>query len=283
MNDKSERNGEWTAAAAGVAAGILLLALWLNGLFYNGDTVVLSVLMCAGAIALLLMKRPILSAAILLPLVLLIAYGIVRFLDPASVHGTHMQMIRYAMYTGWTVAISMFFCRSGSDSAWKKGLQALLVVGAINSLSALLMLGGWLPYEAGVMTSENVEISAWGFRLGGFFQYPNTLGAVTGAFLLLQLYLVQAASGFRARMAALLPVLPHMAVLMLTESRSSWLVVAFVWGAGLLFLHTKRRAYIALTARTAAWGFAGAASAASLWADDRSMIPLAVAAAWAVH
>lgn len=97
MNDKSERNGEWTAAAAGVAAGILLLALWLNGLFYNGDTVVLSVLMCAGAIALLLMKRPILSAAILLPLVLLIAYGIVRFLDPASVHGTHMQMIRYAM------------------------------------------------------------------------------------------------------------------------------------------------------------------------------------------
>lgn len=281
MNETRESNGGWTAAAAGAAAGILLLTLWLNGLFYNQDTVVLSALICAAAIALLLMKRAVLSAAILLPFVLLLAYGIVRFLDPASVHGTHMQMIRYAMYTGWAIVISAFFCRRTSDSSWKKGLQALLIVGTINSLSSLLMLGGWLPYPAGVMTSENIEISAWGFRLAGFMQYPNALGAITGAFLLLQLYLVQTASGFRAGMAALLPVLPHMAVLMLTESRGSWLVVAFVWTVGLLFLHKKRRAYILLTARSAAWGFVGAASAASLWPEHRDMIPLAVAAAWA--
>ncbi|GAC43409.1 O-antigen ligase family protein [Paenibacillus popilliae] len=280
MNDTSERNGGWTAAAAGAAAGILLLTLWLNGLFYNQDTVVLSALMCAATVALLLMKRAVLSAAILLPLVLLVAYGIVRFLDPASVHGTHMQLIRYAMYTGWAIAISAFFCRPSADSSWTKGLQALLVVGIVNSLSSLFMLGGWLPYAAGLMTSENVEISAWEFRLAGLLQYPNTLGAVTGAFLLLQLYLVQIAFGFRARMAVLLPVLPHMVVLMLTESRGSWLVVAFVWVVGLLFLHKRRRAYIALTARSAAWGFAGAASAASLWPDHRGMIPLAVAAVW---
>ncbi|WCF09450.1 O-antigen ligase family protein [Paenibacillus thiaminolyticus] len=281
MNDVRERNEGWSAAAAGAAAGILLLTLWLNGLFYNQDTVLLSALMCAAAGALLLMRRAVLSAAILLPLVLLLAYGIVRFLDPASVHGTHMQMIRYAMYTGWAVVISALFCRRTTDSSWTKGLQALLVVGIINSLSSLLMLGGWLPYAAGVTTSENVEISAWGFRLAGFLQYPNTLGAVTGAFLLLQLYLVQTASGFRARTAALLPVLPHMAVLLLTESRGSWLVVAFVWIVGLLFFNKRRRASIAFAARSAAWGFAGAASAASLWPDHRDMIPLAVAAAWA--
>lgn len=170
---------------------------------------------------------------LLFPFIAAIGYSLTLLLEPASVQGTWLQVIRYAAYGVWGV---LLVCMVRSETGTWEQLWHLCItgIGWLISLGAMMMLYGWLPYESGVMLSSNTELSALGFRLAGWFQYPNALGAVAGAYSLYHAERLMRAQTQAAFAIAGTSVLLHLCVLALTESRGAWLTVLVVAAAHIL-------------------------------------------------
>lgn len=278
----------------GILFAVLLVALWQQGLFYDRDVLVLSILLCAVSVSMLVKWncRPAFPLPLMYPLLLMIGYSVSWAQGPATVYGTQMQFIRNAMLLAWIVLLVIVLYRGGNQA--KRHITGILLfVGFLISLSALGMLYGWVPNESGVMVSENSELSAFGFRLGGIVQYPNTLGVLAGAFALYHLNetaytAVQARAqvngltrnSLKKWLIAAVSLVPHLAVLGLSESRGSWIVFSIVWVVGIWRAKGYRIAYVMTFLWFGAWSFAAASWSASIWQSGNGWLPLPVSFAW---
>ncbi|ANY74384.1 O-antigen ligase family protein [Paenibacillus ihbetae] len=153
---------------------------------------------------------------------------------PASMEGTLKELVLWGLYGSFAAA-------AWEVSRTAKGRLSLRLgwhlLGAVLCGSALLHVYGVLDLPYGIYHTADPAISATGARLGGLLQYPNTFGALMAAFLLERLFALapalQARPGALRTAAALLPLLPYTAALLLTESRGAWLAAALACAAGL--------------------------------------------------
>ena len=153
---------------------------------------------------------------------------------PASMEGTLKELMLWGLYGSFAAA-------AWEVSRTAKGILSIRLgwhlLGAVLCGSALLHVYGVLDLPYGIHHTADPAISATGARLGGLLQYPNTFGALMAAFLLERLFALapalQARPGALRTAAALLPLLPYTAALLLTESRGAWLAAALACAAGL--------------------------------------------------
>ncbi|MCE5171920.1 O-antigen ligase family protein [Paenibacillus profundus] len=281
--DRETGKRNWrVSAGAGTVFAVLLLSLWQKGLFYDRDTHLLSLFLFLISFIVILYTRKVrMTLPLLITAIVSVCYAITLMLHPASTYGTEMQLIRWVMYGAWVILLTALLDGQRGGRGFRMVLAGTAVVGLISSVSALAMLYDYLPYNSGVMTSQDAQLSALGFRLSGLVQYPNTLGVIAGAFALLHLHGITAGKTLRDRVLAAMPLLPHLTVLGLTESRGAWFAFAVVWAAGYLSARGRRTVYLLHSAWFTCWALAAVASTASLWLSESSLVPLPVIVAWA--
>ncbi|PJN48739.1 hypothetical protein PAEVO_64670 [Paenibacillus sp. GM2FR] len=176
-----------------------------------------------------------------------IGMGIGRAL---TLEGTMKEIILWGTY-GSFAAVAWRICRTSDGLLMMQAGWHLM--GAVLCGSALLAVYGLLQLPYGIYHTADADISATGARLGGLLQYPNTFGAVMAAFLLERLFalpsVLRTRTGPLRAAAALLPLLPYTAALLLTESRGAWLAAAVACAAGFA---KERRAFAPLLVAAAA-------------------------------
>ncbi|WP_051286874.1 O-antigen ligase family protein [Paenibacillus taiwanensis] len=260
--------------------GIVLGAgLCQQGLFYDHHMLPVAVLLIGVGVYHILRKGIMLSLRgcafpwpLWFPLIAAVCYGITLLFEPASVYGSWMQIIRWSSFGIWLLLIyGSLTCRQ----AVQKFHLVIVLIGIVMSFGSLCMLYGWIPYNGGVMSSSNEELSALGFRLGGWLQYPNTLGALAGAYALYHLGRInELGITRRAWLLESVCLLLHATVLGLTESRGAWLVTAAIVFASLLVTKGSRLRFIGWAAWHGCWALLALASTASLWLQQSHLIAL---------
>ncbi|WP_195575299.1 O-antigen ligase family protein [Paenibacillus sp. 1001270B_150601_E10] len=249
--------------------------LWKQGLFYDQAMLVPALLSICVGLYLTLYRRGS-SLAIdkkVLPLasitwIILLFYWLTLGFQPASVHATWMQLIRWSSYAAWCfILIKRVQIQETSKSQWRTGLNlegALVFSGMLLSLGSLATLYHWLPLEGSVMMSDNEKLSSWGFRLGGLLQYPNVLGAAAGAFVVFHLFRL---GNRHASLYSIGCIVIHITVLLLTESRAAWLATGAAVIIGFLGSSKSRSLYIKWGAWSFIWAFGASVFTARLWLD----------------
>lgn len=178
-------------------------------------------------------KSPVFSLFTLTSIMLLI-YGWHWLRGSLSTEGTGNEIIRWGLF-GSVGFIAWMISREHEGA--KRIRLIWHMTGLILCGSSLFTIYGLLDLPHVLFRTTDPALSATGTRLAGLVQYPNTFGAVMAAFLLERLFALPAV--FRGRAtplgaaAALLPLMPYAAALLLTESRGAWIAAALACAAGL--------------------------------------------------
>ncbi|MDK8193679.1 O-antigen ligase family protein [Paenibacillus sp. UMB7766-LJ446] len=185
------------------------------------------------------------------PLALAIWFGLHAWIGSVSVQGSLDEMLRWSLLAIFALLTAMLASRANGARWFACGWQ---MAGGLFVLSGVLAACGVLPLPYGVMRTADPEISSAGARLGGLLQYPNAYGAVAGMYALERL---AAAARAIARplsagrlIAAVLPLMPAQAALLLSESRGAWLATGSAAVAA--FALQRRGARLPLLLATAA-------------------------------
>ncbi|MDT9723036.1 O-antigen ligase family protein [Paenibacillus sp. ClWae2A] len=161
---------------------------------------------------------------VLWPLGMMICFGLHAWAGSVSKQGSMDEMLRWSLLALFTLLTAILAARTDGALWLACGWQ---MAGGLLVLSGILAVCGILPLPYGVMRTADPEISSAGARLGGLLQYPNAYGAIVGMYGLERL---TAAARVIARpvpagrlIAAVLPLMPAQAALLLSESRGAWL------------------------------------------------------------
>ncbi len=165
---------------------------------------------------------------------------------PLSMQGTVDAVLRWSWLAVLAAALAWTAARPGGGLVLRAGWN---LTGTVLAYTALAAVYGLVPLPHAVLRTADSGTAAFGARLGGLLQYPNTFGAVMGAFLVLQLLrlarLPQAAA-LRRRLAASAQALPYGLCLLLSESRGAWLAAAAAWTAAVLTARGEARGRLIL-------------------------------------
>ncbi|WP_433948839.1 O-antigen ligase family protein [Paenibacillus taichungensis] len=185
------------------------------------------------------------------PLGITVWFGLHVGMDSVSVQGSLDEMLRWSLLAIFALLTVMLAARANGAKWFACGWQ---LAGGLLMLSGVLAACGVLPLPYGVMRTADPEISSAGARLGGLLQYPNAYAAVVGMYALERL---AAAARAIARplsagllIAAVLPLMPAQAALLLSESRGAWLATGCAAVAA--FALQRRGARVPLLLATAA-------------------------------
>ncbi|WP_339788910.1 O-antigen ligase family protein [Paenibacillus sp. FSL R7-0313] len=161
---------------------------------------------------------------VLWPLGMMTCFGVHALAGSVSKEGSMDEMLRWSLLGMFTLLTELLAARTNGARWLACGWQ---MAGGLLVLSGILAVCGILPLPFGVMRTADPEISSAGARLGGLLQYPNAYGAIVGMYALERL---TAAARVIARpvpvgrlIAAVLPLMPAQAALLLSESRGAWL------------------------------------------------------------
>ncbi|MBT2287219.1 O-antigen ligase family protein [Paenibacillus polymyxa] len=161
---------------------------------------------------------------VLWPLGMMTCFGVHAWAGSVSKQGSMDEMLRWSLLVMFTLLTAILAERTDGAHWLACGWQ---MAGGLLVLSGILAVCGILPLPFGVMRTADPEISSAGARLGGLLQYPNAYGAIVGMYALERL---TAAARVIARpvpagrlIAAVLPLMPAQAALLLSESRGAWL------------------------------------------------------------
>ncbi|MCF7758171.1 O-antigen ligase family protein [Paenibacillus xylanexedens] len=188
---------------------------------------------------------------VLWPLGMMTCFGVHAWAGSVSKQGSMDEMLRWSLLALFTLLTAILAARMDGARWLACGWQ---MAGGLLVLSGILAVCGILPLPFGVMRTADPEISSAGARLGGLLQYPNAYGAVVGMYALERLI---AAARVIARpvpagrlIAAVLPLMPAQAALLLSESRGAWLATGCAAVAA--FALQRRGARLPLLLATAA-------------------------------
>lgn len=161
---------------------------------------------------------------VLWPLGMMTCFGVHAWAGSVSKQGSMDEMLRWSLLGMFTLLTAILAARTNGARWLACGWQ---MAGGLLVLSGIFAVCGILPLPFGVMRTADPEISSAGARLGGLLQYPNAYGAIVGMYALERL---TAAARVIARpvpagrlIAAVLPLMPAQAALLLSESRGAWL------------------------------------------------------------
>lgn len=161
---------------------------------------------------------------VLWPLGMMTCFGLHAWAGSVSKQGSMDEMLRWSLLVLFTLLTAILAARTDGARWLACGWQ---IAGGLLVLSGIFAVCGILPLPFGVMRTADPEISSAGARLGGLLQYPNAYGAIVGMYALERL---TAAARVIARpvpagrlIAAVLPLMPAQAALLLSESRGAWL------------------------------------------------------------
>ncbi|WP_458463600.1 O-antigen ligase family protein [Paenibacillus sp.] len=189
--------------------------------------------------------------SVLWPLAIMSCYALHAWAGSVSTQGSMDEMLRWSLLAMFTLLTAILAARTDGARWLAWGWQK---AGGLLVLSGILAVCGVLPLPFGVMRIADPEISSAGARLGGLLQYPNAYGAVVGMYALERL---TAAARVMARpvpagrlIAAVLPLMPAQAALLLSESRGAWLATGCA--AACAFALQRRGARLPLLLATAA-------------------------------
>lgn len=185
------------------------------------------------------------------PLAMAVWFCLHVWIGSVSVQGSLDEMLRWSLLAIFALLTVMLAARANGARWFAWGWQ---LAGGLLVLSGVLAACGVLPLPYGVMRTADPEISSAGARLGGLLQYPNAYGAIVGMYALERL---AAAARAMARplsagrlIAAVLPLMPAQAALLLSESRGAWLATGCAAVAA--FALQRRGARLPLLLATAA-------------------------------
>lgn len=188
---------------------------------------------------------------VLWPLGMMTCFGLHAWAGSVSKQSSMDEMLRWSLLAMFTLLTAVLAARTGGARWLACGWQ---MAGGLLVLSGILAVCGVLPLPFGVMRTADPEISSAGARLGGLLQYPNAYGAVVGMYAVERLI---AAARVIARpvsagrlIAAVLPLMPAQAALLLSESRGAWLATSCAAVAA--FALQRRGACLPLLLATAA-------------------------------
>lgn len=258
-SENRNRESRWWIVVSGVSMAAILLAGCLErGLFHSTD--LYPVILMTGVVmlfSLVVYKRGVLIRGIDgmasvrsestrlgvvdlvhvgIPLAIMACYALHAWAGSVSTQGSIHEMLRWSL-------LAMFALLAVLLAASKDGVRWLAfgwqLAGGVLVLSGILAVCGVLPLPYGVMRTADPEISSAGARLGGLLQYPNAYGAVVGMYALERLtaaagVLAGRAVPARRLFAAVLPLMPAQAVLLLSESRGAWLAAGCAAAAAFL-------------------------------------------------
>lgn len=171
-------------------------------------------------------------------LLIALLYTLALTHQPASVHSSLEQALRWSAFAAFMIALLNWF---GDERSRVYLTAALHLSGLFVMIGAL---GGWmglLTFPDIVLTTKDVRLSAVGSRLAGFMQYPNFLGAVAGAYLLWFLIHAVRSRSVITWVVASAGIVPSALVLLLTESRGAWLVTLIGWLVGWWLIEAGKR------------------------------------------
>ncbi|ETT40687.1 O-antigen polymerase [Paenibacillus sp. FSL R5-192] len=161
---------------------------------------------------------------VLWPLGMMTCFGVHAWAGSVSKQGSMDEMLRWSLLGMFTLLTAILAARTNGARWLACGWQ---MAGGLLVLSGIFAVCGILPLPFGVMRTADPEISSAGARLGGLLQYPNAYGAIVGMYALERL---TASARVIARpvpagrlIAAVLPLMPAQAALLLSESRGAWL------------------------------------------------------------
>ena len=304
---KSFSGPKWTIVLGSSMVAILVTGCLRRGLFNSAD--IYPVILMTGAIALisllmyvgemvgrtrdgLVSVRPgstrlgVMNFALAgFPLAMMLCYAVHAWAGSVSTQGSINEMLRWSL-------LAMFALLAAKLAASKGGVYWLAfgwqVAGGILVLSGIFAVCGVLPLPFGIMRTADPEISSAGARLGGLLQYPNAYGAVVGMYALERLTAAAGVLAWRAAparrlFAAVLPLMPAQAALLLSESRGAWLAAGCAAAAALALqrrgAHLPLLLALAAPLACAAWLYRQLAAAQLAPAPVPGL--LALAGAWA--
>lgn len=251
------------AAAVLLLLAVLLAGAWRYGLYFDADYYLFAALIELSAACLLVFSAAVGRNARMdtglarrrepgcsrwerllvgWPFVLAACYLLHLARQPVSAQHTISEALRWSS----NGAFFMLARYAASSKSGRYGLLlALQLTGGLIAWGGLACWLGWLQFPEALLASSNGQISALGYRLAGFFQYPNMLAAVLACFILW--YLLQLARRPVGPLpgSTFLPAIllvPALTALLLTESRGGWLVAALGWLCALLALRGAARA-----------------------------------------
>lgn len=226
------------------------------------------------------------SAHIVFPLLIMICYAVHAWVGSVSTQGSIHEMLRWSLIAMFALLATQLAKSKGGVSWLALGWQ---LAGGVLVFSGIMAVCGVLPLPYGVMRTADPEISSAGARLGGLLQYPNAYGAVVGMYALERL---TAAAGVLAAgravpasrvFAAVLPLMPAQAALLLSESRGALLAAGCAAAAAFALQRRGARLPLLLALAAplacAAWLYRQLAAAQLAPAPVPGL--LALAGAWA--
>ncbi|WP_138494751.1 O-antigen ligase family protein [Paenibacillus pinistramenti] len=181
---------------------------------------------------------------------------VLRLADhPLSMQATAEAALRWGWLAVMAAALAWTAARPGGRLLLRAGWS---LIGTLLAYTALAAVYGLVPLPHAVLRTADSGTAAFGARLGGLLQYPNTFGAVMAAFLVLQLLRLAGlppAAPLRWRLVCSAQALPCGLCLLLSESRGAWLAAAAAWTAAVL---TARGAARGRLIACTGWIMAGA-------------------------
>lgn len=306
-SEKRNRESRWWIVVLGLSMAAILLAGCLRrGLFHPAD--LYPVILMTGVVvlfSLVVYKRGVLIRGIDgiasvrsestrlgvvdlvhvgFPLAIMACYALHAWAGSVSTQGSIHEMLRWSLLAMFAVLAVLLAASKGGVRWLAFGWQ---LAGGVLVLSGILAVCGVLPLPYGVMRTADPEISSAGARLGGLLQYPNAYGAVVGMYALERLtaaagVLAGRAVPARRLFAAVLPLMPAQAALLLSESRGAWLAAGCAAAAAFLQQRGARLPLLLALAAPlacAAWLYRQLAAAQLAPAPVPGL--LALAGAWA--
>ncbi|WP_434749431.1 O-antigen ligase family protein [Paenibacillus amylolyticus] len=222
---------------------------------------------------------------VVFPVAMMLCYAIHAWAGSVSTQGSIHEMLRWSLLAMFALLASLLAASECGLRWFAFGWQ---LAGGMLVLSGILAVCGVLPLAYGVMRIADPEISSAGARLGGLLQYPNAYGAIVGMYALERLTAAAAVLAGRAvpasrLFAAVLPLMPAQAALLLSESRGAWLAAGCATAAAFALQRRGARLPLLLALAAplacAAWLYRQLAAAQLAPAPVPGL--LALAGAWA--
>lgn len=220
----------------GILFLILLIGIFTNGLFFDYDfylfeTVILVIFIVYMSNLLLRKKEiPILPIIVFIIPLLCLLY---IFIPNNNLLGTYQELLRFSSYAAF---FSLLYLISRDKKINAAMENSVVWLGLIISIMSLFVYCGWIPFESWLTST----------RLGGPFEYPNSYGAIMGAFFIYSLFCLVNKSNPKENILLSISTFSFMVNLLLSNSTGAIGITIIVFLLSLFFIRGEKQYFTIL-------------------------------------